>query len=190
MYTQSTFLSLLLRFARKSNSHVHTDEAKTHMYTQMISHSHANLTHMYTQTSSHVHTNDLVLSHHYKIIHGETNLLLQSLAALLMGRMVGLHGLGQKQTKRQQTADTSNIDHRRGGMGWDGMGWDKNKPNDSKQQTLATSTIGGVVGWDGLGLWKTKRQQAADTSNIDHRRGGGMGWAGTITHQTTANSRH
>ena len=40
-----------------------------------------------------------------------------------------------------KTADTSNIDHRRG----DGMGW------AGKQQTLATSTIGGVVGWDGLG---------------------------------------
>ena len=95
MYTQSTFLSLLLRFARKSNSHVHTDEAKTHMYTQVISHSHANLTHMCTQMISHVHTNDLVLYHHYKMNHGETNLLLQSLATLLMGGMVGWDGLGQ-----------------------------------------------------------------------------------------------
>ena len=69
MYTQSTFLSLLLRFARKSNSHVHTDEAKTHMYTQVISHAHANLTHMYTQMISHVHTNDLVLYHHYRMNH-------------------------------------------------------------------------------------------------------------------------
>ena len=63
------------------------------------------------------------------------------------------------------------------------MGWDDNKPNDSKQQTLATSTIGEVVGWDGLGRLQTKRQQAADTSNIDHRRSGGMGWAGTITNK-------
>ena len=58
------------------------------------------------------------------------------------------------------------------------MGWDHNKPNDGKQQTLATSIIGGVVGWDGLGQKQTKRRQTADTSNIDHRRGGGMGWDG------------
>ena len=45
------------------------------------------------------------------------------------------------------------------------MGWDKNKPNDSKQPTLP----------------------------FDHRRGGGTGWAGTITtatfHDANSNAR-
>ena len=114
----------------------------------------------------------------------------QTLATSTIEGVVGWDGLGQKQTKRQQTADTSNIHHRGGGgMGWAGTITNINKPNDSKQ-TLATSTIGGVVGWDGLGQLQTKRQQAADTSNIHHRRGGGMGWAGTKTNQTTASSRH
>ena len=36
-------------------------------------------------------------------------------------------------------------------MGWAGTITNINKPNDSKQQTLATWTIEGVVGWDGLG---------------------------------------
>ena len=35
------------------------------------------------------------------------------------------------------------------------MGWDNNEPNDGKQKTLATSTIGGVVGRDGLGQKQT-----------------------------------
>ena len=64
----------------------------------------------------------------------------------------------------------------------------KTNQKTSKQQTPATSTIGGVVGWDGLGQKQTKRHQTADAGNIDHRRGGGMGWAGTITNQTTADT--
>ena len=61
-------------------------------------------------------------------------------------------GMGWAGTRTNQTtASSRHYQHRPYKGWWDGIGWDNSKPNDSKRQTLATSTIGGVVGWDGLG---------------------------------------
>ena len=69
--------------------------------------------------------------------------------------VVGWDGLGQKQTKRQQTADTTNIHHGRGG----GMGWAGTKTNPT------TAKRGGGMGWGGT----ITSQTTANCRHYQHR---------------------